>query len=473
MKRIACAEALILVLLTAPAQAGFVADFYDEARSNANVTSSGVLQSGALNTVTGGGFVWRQPRREFVPFSVTPPSLKAGCGGIDLFLGAFSIPSRDEFLSFLRSVGTALPGLAFQLALQTMAPDLNEQVSRYADLIRSYTNRYTDSCTAAQALLDAAGATEHIQRAAESAKNYLRSSGEVSDQSAADKLVRDNGEKAISKAPVRKDSSGNIIDAPEINLTWALLKSGNFAGSDAKKRELREIMMTLVGTTIFTKTGEGEDAVLQAREIAGSDLLPVIFGEARVTGAAERLTCQEAERCLTVESTSFDDLSLVDEMKRAASAYRQAIRRRDPSLVTEDDLYLLTGLSSVPMLKVLNLASVSLYEGIADDLVGVYAEAAAYEAVARAVEGLAGDMRTVLNSSAAGGVSLEHVRHVRVLETRMSEIERRLYERTDKLSQSMARAAGVMAQLEHIEKSLRASGAIELQRAMPSPLAAR
>lgn len=100
-------------------------------------------------------------------FSVTPPSLKAGCGGIDLFLGAFSIPSREEFVSFLRSVGTALPGLAFQLALQTMAPDLNEQVSRFADIIRSYTNRYSDSCTAAQALLESTGAAEHMTRMVE------------------------------------------------------------------------------------------------------------------------------------------------------------------------------------------------------------------------------------------------------------------------------------------------------------------
>ena len=136
------------------AGAGFVKDYFDATQAMSNVTEAGVREAGAVSTVTGGGFVYRTPRTDFVPFSVTPPSLKAGCGGIDLFLGAFSIPSREEFVSFLKSVGTALPGLAFQLALQTMAPDLNEQVGRYADLIRSYTNRYTDSCEAARALLD-------------------------------------------------------------------------------------------------------------------------------------------------------------------------------------------------------------------------------------------------------------------------------------------------------------------------------
>ena len=155
-------------------------------------------------------------------------------------------------------------------------------------------------------------------------------------------------------------------------------------------------------------------------------------------------------------------------MKRAAANYRTAVRRRDPALVSADDLYLLTGFSSVPMLRVLNLASVALYEGIADDLVNVYAEAAAYEAVARAVENLAGDLRGVLASSAAAGLSAEHVKHVRGLTETLNGIERRLYERTDRLSQSMARASGIVTQLEHIEQSLKTNGALQLQRVLPA-----
>lgn len=72
-------------------QAGFVDDFLDEAQANVNVTQSGILQAGGMNVVTGGGFVFKAPRKEFSPFAITPPSLRANCGGIDIFLGAFSI----------------------------------------------------------------------------------------------------------------------------------------------------------------------------------------------------------------------------------------------------------------------------------------------------------------------------------------------------------------------------------------------
>lgn len=444
------------------AGAGFVKDYFDATQAMSNVTEAGVREAGAVSTVTGGGFVYRTPRTDFVPFSVTPPSLKAGCGGIDLFLGAFSIPSREEFVSFLKSVGTALPGLAFQLALQTMAPDLNEQVGRYADLIRSYTNRYTDSCEAARALLDNTGATEHLTRVVEGAKNALRSDGSVADQSEADRRVRDNGEKAIAASPIRKDSGGNVVDAPEINLTWALLSGGKLGAADFDSVSLRETMMTLLGTTIFTQEGKGENAVLVAREIAGVDLLPVLFNETGKDASLVKLTCDEAKRCLSPERKPIYDTDLVAELKEAADHYLTALKSRDASLVTDDEMLFLASVSSVPLLRILNLASVARYEGLAADIVNTYVEAAAYEALVGALEALTSDIRRVMGSSSATTLSAEHAKHVKALVLRISDVEESLALRRDKVVQAMNRAAAFVTQLDHIEKSLKSNAALDV-----------
>lgn len=443
------------------AGAGFVKDYFDATQAMSNVTEAGVREAGAVSTVTGGGFVYRTPRTDFVPFSVTPPSLKAGCGGIDLFLGAFSIPSREEFVSFLKSVGTALPGLAFQLALQTMAPDLNEQVGRYADLIRSYTNRYTDSCEAARALLDNTGATEHLTRVVEGAKNALRSDGTVADQSEADRRVRDNGEKAIAASPIRKDSGGNVVDAPEINLTWALLSGGKLGAADFDSVSLRETMMTLLGTTVFTQEGKGENAVLVAREIAGVDLLPVLFNETGKDTSLVKLTCDEAKRCLSPERKPMYDTDLVAELKEAADHYLTALKSRDASLVTDDEMLFLASVSSVPLLRILNLASVARYEGLAADIVNTYVEAAAYEALVGALEALTSDIRRVMGSSSATTLSAEHAKHVKALVLRISDVEESLALRRDKVVQAMNRAAAFVTQLEHIERSLKSNAALD------------
>ncbi len=432
--------------------AGFVDDFLDEAQANVNVTQSGVLQAGGMNVVTGGGFVFKAPRKEFSPFAITPPSLRANCGGIDVFLGAFSIPSREEFVSFLKSVGTALPGVAFQMALQYMAPDLNEIVGRYSDLIRGYTNRYTDACTAAQSIMEDTGANGALQKAVFGAKNALRASGAASDQSEADRQVRDDGEKAIDMAPVQKDASGNVVSAPEINLTWALVNSGNF--SKGNSQELKEVMMTLVGTTILRKSGSGKDAVLTSTHYAGADLLPILFGEVRGDVKIERLHCDEPKRCLKVSPMETSDASLVDQLHDAAANYRRAVRERNASLVSDRELMLLGGTTGVPLLRVLNLAATSRYQGIADDLVRIYVDAAAYELLASAVNSLAGDIRAALSGSSAKDHSAQHVEHVRRLEERIEAVQQGVYQRQDKLLQGMARASNLILQLEHIEKSL-------------------
>lgn len=453
-------------VLSTPARAGFVSDFVDYARENTNVTGAAALQGATLNAVTGGGFVYRAPRKEFVPFSVSPPSLKAGCGGIDLFLGAFSIPSRDEFVSFLRSVGTALPGLAFQLALQTMAPDLNEMVGRYSDLIRSYTNRFSDSCSAAQAILEGTGAAGHMQRLVESAKNSLRSSGEASDQSEADRKVRDNGEKAIEKTPEREDSGGNVIDAAELNLTWSLLSGGTFSGGDSE--HLKEIMMTLVGTTIFRKEGSGEDAVISAEYIAGADLLPALFDEGALTSDALKIHCTESKKCLTYRYTPLGETSLVGAVREAAQHYLDAVSSRNAALVSDDELVMLASLSSVPLLKVLNLAAVSRYPALANELVRVFVEAASYEALAEALDALARDVRGSLSSAAGAQVSREHREHAERLQERVRSVQSELMTRKDAVVQQMTRAGALMTQLTHIERSLKHNEAVELQKILPA-----
>ena len=296
----------------------------------------------------------------------------------------------------------------------------------------------------------------------EGAKNALRSDGTVADQSEADRRVRDNGEKAIAAGPVRKDSGGNVVDAPEINLTWALLSGGKLGAADFDSVSLRETMMTLLGTTIFTQEGKGENAVLVAREIAGVDLLPVLFNETGKDASLVKLTCDEAKRCLAPERKPLYDTDLVAELKEAADHYLAALKSRDASLVTDDEMLFLASVSSVPLLRILNLASVARYEGLAADIVSTYVEAAAYEALVGALEALTSDIRRVMGSSSATTLSAEHAKHVKALVLRISDVEESLALRRDKVVQAMNRAAAFVTQLEHIEKSLKSNAALDV-----------
>ncbi len=453
-------------LMQGQTYAGFMKDFYSSAGSyQGNLTSAGVYQSSTMNAVTGGGFVYRAPRKDFNAFYFTPPSLSAGCGGIDIFLGAFGIPSREEFVAFLRNIGTALPGLAFQLALQSLAPDLNEQVTSFRDLIRQYTNMFSDSCTASQTLLKMTGADEWIQKAGYEARSYLRSTGIVSDESEANYKTRTDGSAVLSNAPERKDSGGSVVDAAELNLTWALLSGGQF--STSYNQELRELMMTLVGTVIYVNEGAGENMVSRSIPIAGQDLVGFMFGRhdsPALDTDAFRLRCVEDDddKCLTVAKTSLDDINLPNQFMQAAANYRLSILSRDPSLVSKDELMLLATSTTIPLIRLINATTSQRYLGFSQDILAVYVEAAAYEAIIRAMDRLALDIKAAASSSSASQTGKIASEHLKQIEDRIDEVRKDLAMRSDAVFQQMSRAHSFVTQIEHLERSVKGALSADL-----------
>ena len=85
-----------------------------------NYTAPGAFRGQAYNTYSGGNLMMRAPNKVYQLAAVQFPSAKAGCGGIDVFGGSFSHISAQEFKNLLRNITAALPGIAFQLALESV-----------------------------------------------------------------------------------------------------------------------------------------------------------------------------------------------------------------------------------------------------------------------------------------------------------------------------------------------------------------
>ena len=85
-----------------------------------NYTAPGAFRGQTFNTYVGGNLFMRAPNKVYQLAAVQFPSAKAGCGGIDVFGGAFSHISATEFKNMLRNITAALPGIAFQLALESV-----------------------------------------------------------------------------------------------------------------------------------------------------------------------------------------------------------------------------------------------------------------------------------------------------------------------------------------------------------------
>ena len=448
-----------ILLMACPignASAGFLEDYYDAAGAMSSVTPAGVRESQSVRLATGGSFVVKTPRKDFTPFMLEAPSLKAGCGGIDIFLGAVSIPSREEFVSFLRGIGTAMPGLAFQVALQALSPDLNEQVSAFRDLIRDYTEKFSDSCTAAQTIFDATGATDALTEAGYRARNALLSSGEASDAGEADQLVRTDGEKRIESVPERTDSGGNVVDAGEVNLTWSLLPGG----TSGLETDLRQLMMTLVGTRIYRKVGYGSNATLEAVDLAPKDIaLRLVTGP--VSGGKrvfDVYRCDETKKCLKPVEDETSDLDLTARVYGLLSGYVRAIASRTETIPNEADLAALAGMTSLPILRIAELAAHPRFQHVGERMLQTYSELVAWEIVIAAVKNLTHEVthevETAVTGSAARGAAKRNDEHAARILARLAIIREGLAEEEGALLERLTAATNFAQSLEHIERSL-------------------
>ena len=98
---------------------------------------------------TAGSFSARMSMPDDYLFTVQKPKLKSGCGGIDLFLGGFSFLNADYLVKKLQRIMTAAPAVAFTIALNTIAPEINQEMSKFSSMTDQLNKLQLDDCKAA------------------------------------------------------------------------------------------------------------------------------------------------------------------------------------------------------------------------------------------------------------------------------------------------------------------------------------
>jgi conjugative transfer pilus assembly protein TraH len=116
----------------------------------------GAFRGQTFNTYTGGSLMMRSPNKVYQLAAIQFPSAKAGCGGIDVFGGSFSHISATEFKNMLKNITAALPGIAFQLALEAVSPLLGGLTKWAKGLETWINNARINSCETAKAIVSTA-----------------------------------------------------------------------------------------------------------------------------------------------------------------------------------------------------------------------------------------------------------------------------------------------------------------------------
>lgn len=152
---------LVSVAFSTPAYAGFADDWV----AQKVVTRPNSYKGQTRSYASLGGFSYRyQAPTTDKLFTVTPPRVRAGCGGIDMQFGAFSYLNMEYLVDKLNKILRMAPAAAFDIALNTLCQQCSATISKLEATLNAFNSLQLDDCKAAKALiaapLSAAGADD-------------------------------------------------------------------------------------------------------------------------------------------------------------------------------------------------------------------------------------------------------------------------------------------------------------------------
>ena len=218
-----------------------------------NTTGPTAFQGQASGHWTLGNLYLRAPVRSEQVATVSLPSFRAGCGGIDAFAGAFSFINSDQLVAFGRAVAQNAVGFAFELALETISPVIAETMAKLRALAQWVNEQNLNSCESAQALVGAAWSRNDRASAAICAA-IGTSQGIFSDYAAARHGCGSEGRRHSTLA----SASGAMADQVPVNVNyaWKAIRASSLLSGDT---QLAEFAMAVTGTLIVTSPVSDSD----------------------------------------------------------------------------------------------------------------------------------------------------------------------------------------------------------------------
>ncbi len=139
---------------------------------NVTYTSPGSFEDQTRGYVTAGGMSGRVDVHNDYLMSVTLPKVKAGCGGIDMFLGGMSFLDPDYLVQKLESILQAAPAVAFQYLLETLDEKMGNIISKMEAATNYLNSIQVNDCRLANRMVQIAKGDENMSGIIEEMTGY-------------------------------------------------------------------------------------------------------------------------------------------------------------------------------------------------------------------------------------------------------------------------------------------------------------
>lgn len=262
---LAAALAAAVLLSPALARASLENEMRSMFNSMVNVTDGGYYKSLGRGVVAGPSVVIRNRRVRTDIINFVPPSIDAGCGGIDMFLGSFSFINGEQFVHLMQAIAANAAGYAFKLALATMCPTCEAAMDSLQKVIQRMNAMAGDSCkiaeTAVNFFADKLGATELGKQMNDGPLAGLAQA--IGSQADAFSAWLDQVNAGTNTRRLSSDEVREVLG----NIAWKVLQKNGFVGQafGSGDHELAEALMSFTGTVIGRKDGDDDLPYIEER----------------------------------------------------------------------------------------------------------------------------------------------------------------------------------------------------------------
>ncbi len=405
LKRITVAVAVATACFAIPMANAetWLEDFYTQAGAGMNVSAPGVFESQSSNLITGGSLSVRVPPKNIQLYNFNPPSLKMGCGGIDLWAGSFSFVNKAQFIAYLRNVGQNALGMFFELAVKTMAPEIHSVMTRLQALSQQMNSNSLNACeTSKRMFAGAIPETNESSTFTERMGSFASALGTVTDNlQSIDTYTGDlkttfndlRNIRATTPAAIKNSGGKDETPVDDYNLVYRALT--NSGATPFSQNEIN-LIMSLTGTIIVhtPKTGGPEQLVTEYIAPTVTNLKEFIGVQNAMSSFAMNV-CDPANECLTVTQDpagvhQFNSFAKISNDK--ITAMRDAIANRvvqNPATID----YLTQ--SSIPIYRMLAITTKFDQLELSDNVIAQYSDAAAIDMTSVFIKNLMKEVQRV------------------------------------------------------------------------------
>jgi conjugative transfer pilus assembly protein TraH len=330
--------------------------FFNKLGGASNISKPGAYQDQQAGFYTGGNIFARNQVHNSQLATIQMPSYRAGCGGVDMFMGAFSHISSDKLVESLKAIGSNAGSFAMMIALEEMSPIVKNTMTELNDWAQKINSANINSCEIAATALGSVWprsdvAKGHMCKMIGTEGKY----GGFSDYAAARQGCGAGGERNKVMTAAENDPRFKSMLGTEFNLAWKAIQENHFLSQDLK---LAEFFMSVSGTIISHKEANDDFKLHSFASLANNNEL---LGALLHGGTVKIYKCTDnsgnANKCLKMvksEITIKADESLIGQVRKVLESIQNKIYA-DEALSASEIAFLNS--TRLPFYKIINVST--------------------------------------------------------------------------------------------------------------------